>query len=205
MNCPYCNAPNDSTNQFCMVCGKPLNLTIAQPSARNMLWIVTGRIFVMLLFLWIMRAVLNRLSFVQATIIPDIDLRMTTAISIVVFITVITLVAGFIAAVARLWPQAFPRFQEASVIITTILYLIIFNQLYLASQQILPTLTDDPQATSDVMMLIGVGLVVLALVMVIRAFIIIYQALPRWLSAIQFTLPVYPAPQPTQENAAGRN
>lgn len=206
MNCPHCNAPNEPTNQFCMVCGRSLIPPLsAQPSARTMLGVATGRVFIMLLFLWMMRSVLNRLAFVQSTVIPEIDLQMTTAIALVVFIAVIVLVLGFIAAVARLWPQAFPRFQEASVAINTILYLIIFNQIYLASQQIVPALTNDAQMTSELMMLIGLALVVVSVVMVIRAFIIVYQALPNWLSSIRFTPPVYPVPPSPQDTMTSRN
>jgi hypothetical protein len=205
MNCPHCNTFNDAANQYCMVCGKPMSLIRVQPSARSLLWIVTGRVFVMLLFLWTMRAILNGLSFIEATIIPEINLRMTTAISLLVFITVIALVVGYISAISRLWPQSFPRFQEATVIINTILYLIIFNQVFMAAQQFVPVLADGPQATSEALMLIGIGLAAFAIALVIRAFLSTYQALPRWLSSIQFSLPAAQVPQSPEENVANRN
>jgi hypothetical protein len=170
-----------------------------------MLWIVSGRIAFMLIFLWIMRAILNGLTFVRSTTIPDLNLRMTDAISLVVFIAVLVLLFAFIAAVSRLWPAAFPRFPEASAIINTILYLILFNQLYKAAQQLIPLIAESGQSASEALMFVGVGLVIFALALVIRAFIITYQALPRWLASIQFSLPAYPVPQAPQENVASRN
>jgi|WetSurMetagenome_2_1015567.scaffolds.fasta_scaffold597538_1 hypothetical protein len=203
MNCPYCNANNDPANQYCLVCGRPLSIVNAQSSSRNMLWIISGRFFFALLFLFLMRAILNGLAFVENMVIPEINLRTTVVINVVVFITVIVLLINYLTAFSHLWPQAFPRYHEAAVIVTTILYLIALNQLYLGISQLMPLITTD----AEVMMIIAVALVIIAIIMVIRAFVITYNALPNWLSTIQFNAPPVPPAltQPTQENPASRN
>jgi hypothetical protein len=198
MNCPYCNTPNDPSHQYCQACGKPLSLhpPTPQSSARNMLWIVTGRLLVSLLFLWLMRGILNDLDFIQNTTIPDLNLAMTTVISLAVFITIIVLLIGFIGAIGRLWPQAFPRFYQASIIFTVILQLILLNQLYKGLQLVIPLVTRD----QEVMIISGVVLAAIALILVVRAFVITYQALPNWFASWQISLAAAPAPLASQED-----
>lgn len=196
MNCPYCGTANDPSNQFCLACGKPMsntpvaNLTV-ESSSRSMLWIVAGRLVGALLLLWLLRAVLIDLDFVKNTIIPEVNLPMTTVITIGVGLTILLLVIGFITALAQLWPASFPAYSEAAVIFNTLLWLIVLNQIYRIVVAVQPLVTND----REILTITGVTLVVAALVLAIRAFVVTYQVLPRWLSSWRMNLATTVTPQ----------
>jgi len=207
MNCAYCGTVNDPNNQYCLSCGRSLSSGPSMPpvslqsSSRTTLWIVAGRLVGSLLFVWILRTILLDLDFVQNTTITEINLPMTTIITLAVAIVIILLLIGFISALAQLWPAAFPSTAEATTIFSALLWLILLNQIYRIATTAVPLLSLD----RELITIIGIVLVAVALVLATRAFLVIYQALPQWMSTwraylMQPSLPTIPVDDPSRKN-----
>jgi hypothetical protein len=187
MNCPHCNYPNGPANQFCQNCGLPLQIA----SPRKSLWVMTARLLITVFGLWIIRTVLVNLAFVQDLRIPDFPLATTTIINVFIYALIIYLLISFIRTVAGLWPLAFPRYREGVVVFQAIVYLIVLSQLYKVLQQVLPSFN----LGSEGMLIIQLILVVLALTLVFRASVVVYHAIPSWVSAISDSLRPVPVSQ----------
>lgn len=76
MNCPNCGTANEPNSRFCIKCGQPLaEATSASPPVTgvqpNRLAILTLRLIIVLLLLWLLRFVVVRLPFTPNPPIPD--------------------------------------------------------------------------------------------------------------------------------------
>lgn len=191
MNCPSCNTFNDPSTQFCMNCGRPLTGEPAQmpplvspsltPRPGEWLGILTLRLLVALLGLWLLKAIVTKLSFVRELVIPEIQLTAAEIISLLVFIVMIVLLLGFARTLGTLWPQAYPRYREASLVFNALIYLVILSFAYKALRPVLIWITND----QEILMILQIILVVLAIMIIVYPCIIVYHALPGWISNIK--------------------
>lgn len=187
MNCPYCNAYNNPESQFCMNCGRQLTHQAAPgipqaapalPSPSSWIGILALRLLLTLFGLWLLKDILIKLSFVRDLQIPEVPISAPEIISVLFFIVMIVLLLNFARTLTVLWPQAFPRYREAPLIINAILYLLVLNFAYKALRPVIFWITTD----SEVMMILQIILVILAILIIVYPCIILYQALPGWLS-----------------------
>lgn len=182
MNCPHCNTPNDPSHQYCINCGKPLheppspNSTSNQQYSRDQLSAHTFQIIVSLIGLWLINTILTGLSFVEELVIPDLPLSVSLLISLIVLLLVFFLLIRFARAIAAYWPFAFPRLREAGSVINALLTVIILGIAYRIFKPIVLQISRDPEP----LMILQIILLLIAVVLVFRAGLFVYHAIPNW-------------------------
>jgi membrane protease subunit (stomatin/prohibitin family) len=200
MNCPNCNTQNDPDNQFCVNCGQLLGESTAtkgQPqiepapiparppgiarSVPELLQILTIRMLVILLGLWLLKVVLNWLPFIKELRIPNSPLSVATIINTIVFLIIIVWLISYSRMLWVLWPQALPRYQEAGSFLVMLIYIVILVVFYNAARPLVVTFAPDTEALT----VLQVALFIIALLMLIYAIVVVYQRLPFWLPAIR--------------------
>lgn len=199
MNCPNCNTPNDSANQFCVNCGQPLGEQISTPaqspavqspaiqppaiarSVSELLQVLTIRMVVILLGLWLLKVVLNWLPFIKELRIPNSPLPVPTIINTIVFLIIIVWLISYSRMLWVLWPQALPRYREAGSFLVMLIYLITLVVLYNAARPLVLTFAPGTEALT----ILQVVLFIIALFLLIYAIVVVYQRLPFWLPAIR--------------------
>ncbi|MCI0520799.1 MAG: zinc ribbon domain-containing protein [Chloroflexi bacterium] len=186
MNCPHCNTVNDPANQFCVSCGQPIHIAEGAPPARpagglsagETLSMLTLHLALSLLGVWLLRAVLMGLSFVKQFQIPDFDVPTVSLISALAYLFIILIVINYARSFAVLWPQAVRGYPALGSLLVSFLYIIVLSALYKAFQPFIIELDPDP----EMMLFIQGVLIVLALFILGRAFLLAYQGLAPWLS-----------------------
>lgn len=181
MNCPNCNAPNEASNQFCVNCGAALNMPLqpTRPSGQQ-LGIMTARLALALLGVWIIRSVLLSLSFIEELQIPGGNLTASMIINALIFLVVIFLLVDYARNFAALWPLAFPGYPELGYLITALIYVGVLSAIYAGVKPILLGFAPEP----EVMQIFQIVLAVLALIIVARAAVIAYHGLAGWLTKL---------------------
>ncbi len=194
MNCPNCNTPNDPTNQFCVSCGKPLGeqtSTPAQPptaqppavarSVPELLQVLTIRMLVILLGLWLLRVILNWLPFIRELRIPNSLVSIPTIINTLIYLIIIVWLVSYSRTLWVLWPQALPRYREAGSFLVMLIYIITLVVFYYAVRPLISVVG----LGSEALTILQVILFIVALGLLLYAIVIVYQRLPFWLPAIR--------------------
>ena len=200
MICPNCNTQNEPGYQFCVSCGQPLQQpngesptlppivkppTPPQPIARSvseLLQVLTIRMFVILVGLWLLKVVLNWLPFIKEMRIPDSPLPVATIINTIVYLIIIAMLVNYSRVLWVLWPQALPRYREAATFLVMLLYIVILIVFYYAVQPLVRVFASD---SPEALILLQVILFVIALVLLVYAIVIVYQRLPYWLPSVR--------------------
>jgi hypothetical protein len=181
MNCPNCNTPNEASNQFCVNCGAALNVPPQTTrSSGQYLGILTARLAIALLGVWIIRSVLLSLSFVEELQIPGVNVTASMIINALIFLVVIFLLIDYARNFGALWPLAFPGYPELGYLITALIYVGVLSAIYAGVKPILLGFVSDP----EVMQIFQIVLALLALIILARAAVIAYHGLADWLSGL---------------------
>ena len=187
MNCPHCNSMNDPSNQFCEKCGKPLHSTENAPGiidsrvAKDYLFAHTFRLIISLLGLWIIYVVFGNLGFVKELSIPDVPIEISSIITLITLTIVFFLLIGYSRTLAALWPLAFPRAVDVGTLWNAIIYLVSLGIVYRILKPIIQLFSPDP----ELLMLFQLLLLIIAMIIVFRAGIILYHAIPFWYERIK--------------------
>jgi hypothetical protein len=204
MNCPHCGTPNDPSSKFCASCGQPLHGQASPPSSatyepafspRAVLGIQTARFLLSLLGLWLLKAILTGLSFVEELQIPEVDVPTPSIIGTLIYLVIIVVLVRYAQLLGKLWTQAFPGYPQVASVGAAVVYLIALTAAYSGSKPIFRALTTD----DEVLMIWQIVLVVLALLISIQVSATVYQFLPTWLSTCRRNLLATPLASPSQE------
>jgi magnesium-transporting ATPase (P-type) len=205
MNCPKCDTENEPTNEFCINCGQPLQESAGtaeppvqrvvpppvppspppQPMARSiseLLQVLTIRMFVILVGLWLLKVILNWLPFIQDLRIPGSPISSSTIIDTIVYLIIVVLLVSYSRMLWVLWPQVLPRYREAATFLVMLIYIIILVVLYFAAEPLIRALVVNP---TDILTVLQIVLFVIALLLLVYALVIVYQRLPFWLPSVR--------------------
>jgi len=160
-------------------------------SLPELLQVLTIRMVVILIGLWLLKAILNWLPFIKELRIPDSPLATTTIIDTIVYLIIIGLLISYSRMLWVLWPQVLPRYREAATFLVMLIYIIVLVVLYLAIQPIILGLVTRP---SQVLTVLQIVLFVAALFLLFYALVIVYQRLPFWLPSVRQQV-TFAAPQ----------
>lgn len=200
MNCPNCNTVNDSGSRFCISCGEPLLISADSPAAsqpfarspRHLLGIVTARVLIGLLLVWILRAILINLAFVETLRFPEVPLTAPQLVTMLTYLVAIVLLLGYARSLRSLWAQAFPKAAAFAPALTAIIYVLVLSAVYATLLPLFSAFIDD---SADFILTLRIILLILAIILLGWAAKVIYDALPGWLSTVHFDLPVSSAPE----------
>jgi len=194
MNCPNCNTFNDAGNQYCMKCGKALPTEGLVPmggysSPGQALYSITGQTLISVLMLYLLRSVLQGLSFIQDLQITNWHITTPEIISTIMYLLVLVLLVIFAHSLGYFWPQAFPRYSGIGVVLTAILYVIGLSVIYSMLKPVFLRFISDPEP----MLILRIILALVALSLLGRAVIVIYQSLPTWLNNLRTSFLTMPS------------
>jgi hypothetical protein len=209
MICPNCKTTNDDSAVFCINCGtkfvqtsETVPLSVVAPmntSARTQLAIMSGQFLLSLLFLYILKALLDGSSYVENLYITKIDLSVATIINTFIYVVMIGILIGFARMVGNLWNGSFPKVMNGGSALISVAYLLMISMAYRGLAPFIVMISDEPdllQITQVVFLMIGLSLA-------IWAFLIVYQNLPQWLGNIN--LPPISNPSASQETEKNKN
>jgi hypothetical protein len=182
-----------------MNCGEPLGekapvqVQERQPaiarSVPELLQVLTIRMVVILLGLWLLKVIINALPFVKELRIPKSPLPVPTIINTIVLLIIIGLFINYSRMLWVLWPQALPRLKDAGTFLVLIIYIVILIVLYYAAEPIVIILAPNREALT----ILQIVLFGISLLLLIYAISIVYTRLPSWLPSIRqqvaFTAP----------------
>jgi len=183
MNCPNCNTPNEPGNTFCENCGHSLaapSQNPAQVTGGQYLGIITVRLVVAVLGLWIIRSLLSGLSFIEGLHIPDTSMTGVSIVNALAYLVVIILLVGYARDLGQHWPQAFPTYPELGSLLVALVYTGILAAIYAGLRPFLVEFLPD----REVLLIIQVLLAFFVLIIVFRAAYIAYQGLSPWLTRL---------------------
>jgi len=166
-------------------------------STKGRLGVLTTRMILALVGLVILNAILTGLSFIEEFQIPDFDLDTPTLITALIYLVAIGLLVNFSLTLRSLWPQAYPRYNQAFYLFNAIIYVVVLVMAYRVAKDIIQAFTDD----SDPLTILQLVCVVVVLFIVGRASVFVYQLLPSWIEAMKasFTLPPVQMPVEKKE------
>lgn len=203
MNCPNCNTPNEPNNAFCVNCGyslstsfQPASGTPQNPAARSageFLGIFTARLVIAVLGVWVIRAILIDLSFIEGLRIPDTSVTGASIVNVLAYLVIIALLVAYGRDLGRLWPQAFPGYPELGSLLVALVYTVILAAVYAGLRPFLVEFLPD----QEVLLILQILLAFIVLIIVARAAFIAYQGLAGWLTRL-----IAGARPPVQHTAA---
>jgi hypothetical protein len=194
ITCPNCQAQNEPGSRFCISCGQGLE-SVSEKNAlaapqdniyHRTLGLATGQTLIALFLVWVVQTVLVSLSFVEGLRLPSVPLTMPQIITTIAYLVAIVLLVVFANKLGSYWPRAYPRLASLTTALTAVVYIVLISLAYRALLPVINSLVDNP---SDFILILRVALTILALVLLIQATQVIYEALSGWLSGFRFNLP----------------
>ncbi|MBN1181635.1 MAG: zinc ribbon domain-containing protein [Bacteroidales bacterium] len=186
MICPNCIQEIKRGADHCENCGQPLfnnplQKVVESNSPKEILLIYTGRLFFTLLAIWLVRIVVNSLSFINELIIPEININALIIINIIITVIVFCMILSFSIQIKPLWAMCYPKYQQVGLLFQTILNLILINMLYKGLKPILMTF----EGSSEIMLIIQITLLLIVIGLVTRTMMILYREIPVWLGTLR--------------------
>jgi len=192
MICPNCGTPNDPHSRFCIKCGQTLDGSPANSAsglARShpgLLAVLTARLGIALLLLWMLRSILLRLPFTRGIRLPpEVPLSLEEIITAITYLVALFMLLAYAQAIWSLWPQAFPRHAALTPALAALVYVAVLVVGYHAFAGLILTLTQEP----EFLLVLRVVLLVLAAIFLIWAGVVIYNHLPAWIASLRFEAP----------------
>ena len=194
ITCPNCQAQNEPGSRFCISCGQSIEgvaekNTMAVPQEniyQRTLGLAAGQTLIALFLVWVVQTILISLSFVEGFRLPNITLTVPQIITSIAYLAALVLLVLFANTLGSHWPRAYPRLASLTTALTAVIYIVLISLAYRALLPVITSLVDNP---ADFILILRVTLTLLALVLLIRAAQVIYEAFSSWLSGIRFNLP----------------
>lgn len=192
MICPICQTTNDPSSQFCQKCGTSLrNNQISKAEARNILLLSTFKVLVSVFGLWLIKVILLDLDFVQEISIPKLPISVPTIIGLIILLVIFFLLFQYIGIVTSFWRSAFPLVKEADALFIALLWLILLGIAYKIIKPLVQMINFEISTNTAAnvgntsILILQLMFVLVALVLVFRAGLVIYYALPGWYVSIR--------------------
>jgi transcription initiation factor TFIIIB Brf1 subunit/transcription initiation factor TFIIB len=182
MKCPNCGTENAENNSFCLECGARLEEKKMDNRSmwRKKLTIEAFRVILFIFVLLILNSLFIDMNFLQdlANRLPKINLLLI--IKTILNFAIIIVILGFAKFIGIFWPKSFPKFFQAAFFIKLAIYLIALTIFYNSTIWAIQQYIMD----SNVIFLYQILFGLVAVILLIRAFVELYQVLPIWLQNI---------------------
>lgn len=153
----------------------------------KVLGLYTLRTLVILLGIWILKLIIVALPFFKEIYIPDFPFTVVQIVDILITAIIAFVIVNYGIGLSKYWPVEFPKAPELGIVLTMIVFLIGLTSTYDTLKDILTTL----DAGSEAVLILQIVFLVTAVLLLLRAAIVAYQSLPKWLSNLHdsFTNP----------------
>jgi hypothetical protein len=125
-----------------MTATENVSAPLARPQ-RRLLGIVTSRLVIGLLLVWLIRTILINLSFVEGLRLPEVPFAVEAIITFVAYVIVLILLLGYAQSLQSLWPRAFPRLASLTPALTAIIYVLALSAAYSVLVPLITSLVND--------------------------------------------------------------
>jgi len=193
--CNQCRSENEPGSRYCRNCGAPLETSTntSGHSPSNWFGIMTLRLVVSILLLWIAGAILINLNFIHQLAFPGLNLSTTSVIGTVVLLIVVGLLIKYAFDLSAIWPQLFPRMRVGGTMLSGIIQLLALALAYTALQPFMIGLFGSPEPVT----ILQVALAICAISVVVWVGLEVYRAIPGWLDGLRHRSTLSPAPSPS--------
>ncbi|HTX78206.1 MAG TPA: zinc ribbon domain-containing protein [Longilinea sp.] len=206
--CKQCHTENDSGSRYCKSCGAPLETSSSASghSPSNWFGVMTMRLVVTILLLWIAGVVLVNLNFIHQLSIPGLKLSTTSIVGTVILLTIVVLLMKYAFDLSALWPQLFPRMRVGGTLFSGIIQLLALALAYSALQPFMIGLLGGTEPVT----ILQVALAICAISVVVWVGLDVYRAIPNWIESLRhrqaFSMPSpsFSEPAPALSHAESR-
>jgi hypothetical protein len=157
-------------------------------SVPHLLAVLTARLGIGLLLVWLARTVVVRLPFTRGFNLSNAPLSSVEIINSIAYLIALGLLLHYARVLRALWPQVFPRRAPFASALTAIVYLGALVAAYFALERPVNVFA----AETGLLLLQAIAFV-LAVILVMRAGLISYQYLPLWVAGMRFDALTNPA------------
>jgi len=181
--CNQCHTENDSSSRYCKSCGAPLETSSSASGHSPSSWfgIMTLRLVVTILLLWIAGVILVNLNFIHQLSFPGLNLSTTGVIGTVILLTVVVLLVKYAFDLSAIWPQLFPRFRVGGTLFSGIIQLLALALAYSALQPFMIGLFGGTEPVT----ILQVALAICAVWVVVWVGMEVYRAIPGWIENLR--------------------
>jgi hypothetical protein len=181
--CNQCHSENELGSRYCKLCGAALETSphASGPSPSSWFGIMTLRLVVTILLLWIAGVVLINLNFIHQLALPGLSLSPTSLIGTVVLLTIVALLVKYAFDLSAIWPQLFPRMRVGGTLLSGIIQLLALALAYSALQPFMIGLFGSTEPVT----ILQVALAICAISVVVWVGLEVYRAIPGWIENLR--------------------
>ena len=154
----------------------------------RVLGLYTLRTLVTLLGIWILKLIVVSLPFFKEIAIPDFPFTVVQIVNLFITIVVVVIIVNYGIGLSKYWPLEFPKAPEAGTVLTMIVFLIALITAYNSLKEVLETLVEG----SEAVLILQIVFLVTSVMLLIRAALVVYQVLPKWLNTLRESISAPP-------------
>ncbi len=158
----------------------PPSMPVAR-SYPHLLAILSIRLGLGLLLVWLARSVLLRLPFTRGLALPEVPLTPANLITLITYLIALVLLLNYARAVRAVWSQAFPQQTALTPALTGLIYVGALFAGYSALEMPVRIWMGETGG-----LLLQVIALTLAIIFVTRAAMAGYQHLPLWFASLRW-------------------
>ena len=146
------------------------------------------RTLVTLIGIWILKLIVVSLPFFKELRVPDFPLTVVQIVNVFISFVIVTVIVSFGLGLSRYWPLEFPKAPEAGTVFTMLIFLIGLIVAYGSIKDLLESLIYE----SEPVLILQIIFLVAAVLLLVRAALVVYQSLPKWLVNLRDSLATPP-------------
>ena len=144
----------------------------------------TLRTLVTLIGIWIFKLILIALPFIKELTIPEINMPVTSLVNILISFVTVLFIVSYGIGISKYWPMEFPKTPEAGTVITMFVFLIGLVVAYGSLKDLLGVVATGPEPV----LILQIVFLLAAIFLLLRAALVAYQSLPKWMISIKESL-----------------
>jgi len=149
-------------------------------SAPHLLGVLTFKLGIGLLLLWLARTIFTRLPFAQTIRLPEVPFSLAEIVTVVLYLIAFVMLLSYARVLGPLWPQAYPQEGSLAPALTSLVYLAALVVGYWALEVLVSVFGDE-----TALLVLQAFALILALVLLVRAGVTSYRYLPYWFSGLR--------------------
>jgi len=193
---PKCKKKIADDSQFCPYCGTEIvqnkvdklsqNKVVEPPQpnqSSNELILHTLRLIIMIIVVFVLKAILLALPFIKDLVIPNFTITTVNLINIFTNLIIFVFLIIYGISLKDIWPKSLPSIPELGDVASIFVYLISLVVIYDSIKRVLESLFIE----SDPVTILQIATLVIAVGLISWAGFITYRYLPEWMDKIRIS------------------